>query len=70
MVFPMNFWEISLLLAVMAVVLLITSEMLSPKYGRVNIFIDKRRLKTVAVFISVLFLATVAIAILLIILNL
>ena len=70
MAFAMGFLEISLLLAIIAIVLLITSEMLSPQYGKVSIFISKRKLKKVTLFISILFLATVAITIFQIMLNL
>ncbi|MEM3701021.1 MAG: hypothetical protein QXL57_09210 [Candidatus Bathyarchaeia archaeon] len=57
--FPIDFWQISLLTAVTAIILLITSEMLSPYYGKVNIPINKKRLKNVAIGFSIIFLATV-----------
>jgi hypothetical protein len=63
MMFPLNFWDISLLLAITAIVLLITSELLSPYYGKINMPINKNRLKNSAVITSILFLATVAIRI-------
>lgn len=61
--FPLSFWDISLLLAITAIILLITSELLSPYYGKVNILINKKRLKNVALTFSILFLITVAIRI-------
>lgn len=70
MTFPLGFWDISLLLATTAIILLITSELLSPYYGKVNILVNKKRLKNTAMFASTLFLATVAIRILGIVLNL
>jgi len=61
--FPLGFWDISLLTAITAIILLITSEMLSPHYGKVNIPINKKKLKSVSIAFSIIFLATVAIRI-------
>jgi hypothetical protein len=69
MTFPLGFWDISLLLAVTAIILLITSELLLPYYGRVNILINKKKLKNTAITVSILFLITVAIRITTIILT-
>jgi hypothetical protein len=69
MMFPLNLWDISLLLAITAIVLLITSELLSPYYGKINILINKKKLKNTAITVSTLFLITVAIRIADIILN-
>ena len=69
MTFPLNIWDASLLFAVTAIVLLITSELLSPYYGRVNLKINRKRLRNSALFFSTLFLTTVAIRIAAIILN-
>jgi len=63
MSFPLNFWDISLLLAIAAIILLITSEMLSPYHGKINIRINRKKLKNAAFAVSILFLATVAIRI-------
>jgi len=63
MMFPLNFWDFSLLTAITAIILLITSEMLSPYYGKVNIKINRKPIKNAAVTISIIFLATVAIRI-------
>jgi hypothetical protein len=60
MTFPLSFWDISLLLAVTAIILLITSEMLSPHYGKTNILINKKKLKNAAIIISAIFLTTIA----------
>jgi len=70
MAFPMGFQEISLLLAFTAIVLLITSEVLSPRYGKVNIFVSKRRLRASSLVFSAFFLVTVAVNLFQIILNL
>jgi hypothetical protein len=63
MTFPLGLWDISLWLAITAVILLITSEMLSPHYGRINMRIDRKKLKNAALTVSILFLITVAIKI-------
>ncbi len=68
--FAIDLWDISLLLAVTAIILLITSEMLSPYYGRVHVLISKKRLKNVAIVISTLFLGTVTIRVVGIVLGL
>lgn len=61
--FPLGIWDISLLLALCATVLLVTSELLSPRYGRAGIKISRNKLKNTAIAFSILFLATVAIRI-------
>jgi len=63
MSFPLSFWDISLWLAITVVILLITSEMLSPYYGKINIHISRKKLRNVALGLSILFLATVVIRI-------
>ena len=63
MSFPLNFWDISLWLAISAIILLITSEMLSPHYGKINILINRNRLRNVALVVSILFLVMLAIRI-------
>lgn len=57
--FPLGLWDISLLLAVAALVLLVTSELLSPYYGKTGLKINKKRLRNAAVTASIVFLATV-----------
>jgi len=61
--FPLSFWDISLWLAITAIILLITSELISPYYGKTNLQINKKRLKNAALTIGILFLITVAIRI-------
>ena len=61
--FPLSFLDISLFLAVTAIILLITSELISPYYGKTNFLINKKRLKRAALIVSILFLMTVAIRI-------
>jgi len=45
----------------MAIILLTTSELLSPYYGRTGMVLDKRRLRTIALVMGMLFMATVAV---------
>jgi len=63
MEFPLSFGDISLWLAVTAIMLLITSELISPYYGKRNLLINRKRLRNVALTVSILFLITVAIQI-------
>lgn len=58
--FPLGFWDLSLWTAVVAIILLITSELLSPYYGRTGIMINRHRLRLVALLVSFVFLGTVA----------
>ena len=69
MSFPLSFLDLSLWLAVTAIILLITSEMISPYYGKTNIHIDRKKLRNVAFAMSLLFLATIAIRIISIVLT-
>jgi hypothetical protein len=69
MQFPLGFWDISLWLAITAIILLITSELISPYYGKTNLLINKKRLRNVALTVSTLFLITVAIRIATIIIS-
>jgi len=62
--FPLDIWDVSLLLAVCAAILLVTSELLSPAYGRTGIRINRNKLKNTAIAFSTLFLATVVIRVL------
>jgi heme exporter protein D len=61
--FPLSFGDISIWLAVTATILLITSELISPHYGKRNLLIDRKRLRNMALTMSILFLITVAIQI-------
>ncbi len=69
MTFPLGLWDISLLLAVTAIALLLTSELLSPYYGRTNLTINRKKLRNAAITTAILFLITVAMRIIAIILN-
>jgi len=58
MQFPLSFEDASLWLAITAIVLLTTSELLSPYYGKTHILIEKRRLRIVALATGLLFILT------------
>jgi hypothetical protein len=61
--FPLNLLEISLFLAITAIILLITSEILSPRYGKINVQINQKKLRNAAWATSSLFLVSVTIRI-------
>lgn len=67
--FPLSFWDISLWLAITAIILLATSELISPYYGKTNLIINKKRLRNTALAVSALFLITVAIRVITIIIS-
>ena len=67
--FPLSFWDISLWLAITAIILLVTSELISPYYGKTNLPINKKRLRNAALTVSTLFLVTVAVRIVTIIIS-
>jgi len=56
--FPLTFLDINLWLAAIALILLATSEILSPYYGRTGIFLDRRKLRIVAFVVGIIFMAT------------
>jgi len=70
MMFPLGLWDISLLLAVTAITLLVASELLSVYYGKINIKINRKKLRNTSLVFSIMFLATVAIRVASLILNL
>jgi len=63
MSFPLQFWDLDLWLAGTAIILFLTSEMLSPSYEKSNICINTRRLNNAAKAVLVFFLITVGIRI-------
>jgi len=63
MQFPLSLDDISLWLAITAVILLITSELSSPSYGRTNLMIEQKRLKKAALTLGILFMITVLVRI-------
>jgi len=67
--FPLSFWDISLWLAITAIILLVTSELISSHYGKTNLIINKKKLRNVALTFSTLFLVTVGIKLATIMIN-
>lgn len=63
MLFPLTFWDVSLWLAVTAIILLATSELISPRYGKTSLIIEKRRLRQAALLLGILFMLTTVIRI-------
>ena len=61
MQFPLSFWDVSLWLAVTAIILLATAELISPRYRRTSLVIEKKRLTQAALTLGILFLITVVI---------
>lgn len=57
---PLTVGDISLWSAVIAIILLVTSELVSPYYGRTGLVIDRRRLRLAALLVAFIFLAIVA----------
>ncbi len=61
--FDVSVWDIGLWLAVSSIILLITSELLAPYYGRNRVTIDVKRLRAVAIASGIAFLIIAAIRI-------
>jgi hypothetical protein len=61
--FPLTFSDITLWLAITSIILLATSELISPYYGKTNLIIEKNRLRTVALTIGILFILMIVIQI-------
>ena len=57
---PIGFHDINILLAILAIILLATSELINPYYGQTGLVIDKGRLRRVSLILGLLFLSTVA----------
>jgi hypothetical protein len=59
--FPqLGLWDLSLWTAIIAIILLVSAELLSPYYGRTGILINHRRLRVIAFVLAFIFLSTVA----------
>ena len=64
---PLTYIDVSLLLAIGAIILLITAEFISPYYGQTNLTINKRKLKNAATAAGILFLINLVISVIIII---
>ena len=58
---PLDFWNVSLFLAVTSIILLITAQLVSAYDGPASILIDQKKLRTAAIAMGILFLVTVVI---------
>jgi hypothetical protein len=61
MLFPLSLWDLSLWIAVTALILLTTAELTSPYHTQTNLLIDNKRLEKAALTMGILFLITAAI---------
>jgi uncharacterized membrane protein len=62
MKFPLSFEDLSLWLAVIAIILLVTTQLISP-HGKTSILLNKKRLRNVAFAVSTLFMIVMALQI-------
>ncbi len=61
--FAFNLWDIGLWLAISSIILLVTSELLAPYYGRIKMVIDVKRLRIIAIGSGLAFLVIAAVRI-------
>jgi phage-related holin len=61
MTFPLSLSDMNILLGVVALLLLVTSTLVSSYHGKVRILVSKKRLSGVAAVVAILFLVTVAV---------
>ncbi len=66
---PLNLWDISFWLAIAAILMIFASEFLSPHYSKTKVQVDRKRLRNLAIIVSILFLATFILRIVYIILG-
>ena len=59
--FPIEFIDLSLFLAMVSIILLVAWALLSSYHGRVNILINKKRLRNATIATSIIFLVAIAI---------
>jgi len=57
-------FDITVLLAISALILLVTAELTSSYYGKINLIIDKGRLRQVSTLVGLLFILTIILNIL------
>jgi hypothetical protein len=60
MMVPLNLWDASLLITLAFILLLVASELLSSRYGRISISINRKRLKAATQVFGIVFVVTVA----------
>jgi hypothetical protein len=60
---PLSLTDLSLFTAILAVILSLTSELLSPYYGSTGIVMDRKRFRNVALLVAMIFISSVALRI-------
>ena len=60
MQFPLSLLDVSLFLLTMGLILLVTSEVISPHYGKIEIAIDRKKLRKAAFLLVILFFVCAA----------
>jgi len=55
---PIDYWDLSLSTGVVAAILLVASELLSPYYGRARFVLSRKRLRMVGLVVALIFLGT------------
>ena len=63
--FPLSFSDITIWLAITALIMLATSELISSYFGKLDLIIDKRRLRLATLLVSITFIITITITFLL-----
>jgi hypothetical protein len=59
----LTFLDVTVWLGITAIILIATSELISPRHGQTRLLIEKKRLEGVAVTLGILFLLSVMIQI-------
>jgi hypothetical protein len=54
MKFPLSFWDLTIWLVIASVMLIVAAEVLSPRYGKPNMRIDRKKLKNAGIGTGVL----------------
>lgn len=63
MQFPLSLSDLTLWLAITSIILLATSELISPYYGQTNLLVEKKRLRSAALTTGILFILTILVQI-------
>ena len=60
MAFMLSLWDLGLWLAASSIIMLVTSEVLSPHYGRINLLMEVKKMRKVAIGLGIAFLVVIA----------
>jgi len=61
MTFMISLWDIGLWLAVSSFLMIVTSELISPHYGRINTVIEFKRIRRLALSVGIAYLCVASI---------